>query len=158
MLLVKAFVLALQCNRSNKSRHHRDGHHARRLRSRGAGHWLEGIDPCEVIAAKRRGGDVCVCSSAALLGKKVLHLDARSYYGDLWSGLNMEEFLTHIAPPDDVTDANADASEPHLHRFCGSPCVYEHVEVPQRKAEELGDAKDYIIELSPKVRSHALFK
>ena len=107
-------------------------------------------------AAEKQSVDVCVCSSAALLGKKVLHLDARSYYGDLWAGLNMEEFLTHIAPPHDVTDVNTESSEPPLHRFCGSPCVYEHVEVPQRNMEELGDVKDYIIELSPKVRCHSL--
>ena len=98
-------------------------------------------------------------SSAALLGKKVLHLDRQQYYGDAWTGLALEEFVKHITPTPDANGAvGSEESTGSTHWIESEPCLFDNVEIVVKRSEEvLGQSQDYILDVTPKVENCARF-
>lgn len=80
-------------------------------------------------------------SSAALIGKSVLHIDAEPDYGDLSRGGNLTEFVDCLkrrsASPNDGSEI---------------PAVFRNVEFVKMENSQLGDGGGgYLIDLAPKL-------
>lgn len=79
-------------------------------------------------------------SSAALIGKSVLHIDAEPDYGDLSRGANLTEFVDCLKRRSEPTDGDS-----------AIPTVFRNVEFVKMENSQLGDGGEYLIDLAPKL-------